>query len=581
MNFSACAVIPIYNHGSTIEMVVSAVQERGLKCFIIDDGSDQITRELLQKIIGSNPKITLVTFPENKGKGIAVTTGFKEAHAAGFSHALQIDADGQHDFDDIDRLVALGKQYPLDLISGHPSYDSSIPKARLYGRYITHFWVWIETLSFKIKDSMCGFRLYPLAASCQLKEESYIGARMDFDTEIMVKLFWRGVNVRYLVTKVIYPVGGVSHFRALADNVAITKMHTRLFFGMLWRLPTLLRRKQFGEQLSQENENSPAKKVHWSSQKERGHSWGLTFILKSYSLLGRRFFLIMLYPIIGYFFLTGKDAKRSSYDFLTRVYKQDKKALARPPKLIDSFWHFMSFGRAAVDKLSSWMGDIKSGIVAFERRDDFDELVASKKGAVFIGSHLGNLELGRALSKFESDLVINAIVFSDHAEKFSRQLKRANPEYDFNLIQISSFGPDMAMRLKEKIDRGEILVIVGDRTSTSVAGRVCYAPFLGEPAPFPQGPFIIASLMECPVYLMFCMQQCEQYIIHFEKFAKDGIDLPRKERQQQLQQVIERYAKRLQYYALKYPFQWFNFFDFWNSDDTLRNNATESLSSNE
>jgi predicted LPLAT superfamily acyltransferase/GT2 family glycosyltransferase len=580
MNFSACAIIPIYNHGETIAAVVGAVQAQGLKCFVIDDGSDETTQASLRQLIQIYPNLTLLRLPENQGKGVAVTTGFKAAYAAGFTHGLQIDADGQHAFDDVDELVTLGKQYPNELISGLPIYDDSIPKARLYGRYVTHFWVWIETLSFQIKDSMCGFRLYPLAACCELMDKTHIGTHMDFDTEMMVKLYWQGVSVKFLPTKVIYPQDGISHFRALQDNIAISKMHVRLFWGMLWRSPMLLWRKCFSKQSSLVQKKQ-IKNQHWSKQQERGHHLGLAFTLKAYKLLGPSVFRIMLYPIIGYFFITGRAARRYSQQFLNRVYQFDNQSLTKKPGLMDSFSHFMSFGRAGVDKLSSWMGDVKPETVCFDKRQVFDGLVAEKKGAVFIGSHLGNLELGRALSKYESNLVINAIVFSDNAQKFSDQLKQTNPEYDVNLIQISTLGPDMAMRLKSKVEQGEILVIVGDRTSTSVAGRVSYASFLGEVAPFPQGPFIIASLMECSVYLMFCMQDGDNYKLYFESFADQGIRLPRKQREQVLQQVIERYALRLQYYALKYPFQWFNFFDFWNSDNVKRTSDARSLSSSE
>lgn len=574
MIFAACAIIPIYNHGKTVAAVVDAVIAEGLKCFIVDDGSDQATKLELEKIKQNHPKIHLQHLPQNQGKGVAVLIGFKAAYEAGFSHGLQIDADGQHAFEDISKLIELGKQYPQDLISGLPIYDQSIPKARLYGRYVTHFWVWVETLSLQIKDSMCGFRLYPLADCYELMSKAYIGRHMDFDTEIMVKLFWQGVEVKYLPTKVIYPEDGISHFRALKDNIAISKMHTRLFFGMLWRAPKLLWRR-----ITKKKSNKSL--IHWSKQQERGSHLGLAFTLKAYRLLGRKFFMLMLYPIIGYFFVTGKTARKASQDFLTRAYQTDGAAFARKPKLKDSFHHFMNFGRSSVDKISSWMGDIKPETVIFDEREALNKLVSAKKGAVFIGSHLGNLELGRALADHDTNLNINAIVFSDNAENFTAELKRANPEYAVNLIQISNLDPAMAMRLKQKIEQGEILVIVGDRTSTSVAGRVCHAPFLGEPAPFPQGPFIIASLMECPIYLMFCVQQQNHYRIYFETFAPKGILLPRKQREQVLQQTIERYAKRLQYYALKSPFQWFNFFDFWNSDNVKRVEHVAQLSSNE
>ncbi|OSM49757.1 acyltransferase, partial [Aeromonas salmonicida subsp. salmonicida] len=157
-------------------------------------------------------------------------------HGLGFSHALQVDADGQHDLADIPALLAEAHRDPEALISGRPVYDDSVPKGRLYGRYITHVWVWIETLSFTIKDSMCGFRVYPLAASCALLEQVALGRRMDFDTEVMVRLHWAGVAVRFVPTRVIYPADGSSHFQLWRDNRDISWMHTRLVCRLLWDL---------------------------------------------------------------------------------------------------------------------------------------------------------------------------------------------------------------------------------------------------------------------------------------------------------------------------------------------------------
>ena len=132
------------------------------------------------------------------------------------------------------------------MISGCPIYDSSVPKHRYLSRYITHFWVWVETLSFDIVDSMCGFRVYPLSAVEDLMSKQTLGKRMDFDIEILVRLYWQGVKVTFLPTQVIYSENGVSHFRALHDNVGISWLHTRLFFGMLLRSPKLLWRKVVG-----------------------------------------------------------------------------------------------------------------------------------------------------------------------------------------------------------------------------------------------------------------------------------------------------------------------------------------------
>jgi len=162
------------------------------------------------------------------------------AQAAGHTPAVQVDADGQHDVRDIPRLLALAAAQPQALVTGVPIYDESVPRSRLYGRYVTHFWVWVHTLSFRIRDSMCGFRVYPLEASLAIWNAGGVGRRMDFDTDILVRLHWRGAAIVELPTHVTYPLDGVSHFDLLRDNLRISWMHTRLFFGMLRRLPRLL-----------------------------------------------------------------------------------------------------------------------------------------------------------------------------------------------------------------------------------------------------------------------------------------------------------------------------------------------------
>ena len=217
-----------------------------LPCLIVDDGSGAETALLLDELVARHAWITLLRLPLNQGKGGAVIQGLRQAAALGFTHALQLDADGQHDLADVPRLLAEAREYPQALISGAPVYDESVPKGRLYGRYATHVWVWINTLSLAIADSMCGFRAYPLAATIAMLDRESVGLRMDFDIEIIVRLHWAGVPVRNLPTRVTYPLDGVSHFDLWRDNVRISRMHARLFFGMLPRAPGLLARRLRG-----------------------------------------------------------------------------------------------------------------------------------------------------------------------------------------------------------------------------------------------------------------------------------------------------------------------------------------------
>jgi len=241
--YKPCAVIPVYRHGKPLRAVVEGLLARGLPVFVVDDGNEAETRADIQAVKDAIPEVELVTLPENRGKGGAVLAGFRAAFALGYTHAFQIDADGQHDLGPVESFLAASRARPGDAICGYPVYDESVPSARKNGRKVTNFWVAIETLSLGVKDAMCGFRLYPLRETLAIANRKRLSERMTFDIEILVRLAWAGVALQFVPIKVIYPEGGVSNFRLLQDNIAISAQHARLFFGMLPRLPVLIARK--------------------------------------------------------------------------------------------------------------------------------------------------------------------------------------------------------------------------------------------------------------------------------------------------------------------------------------------------
>lgn len=241
-----CAVVPVFDHEGAIGETTAGLRRHGLRVILVDDGSGPACAAELQRISGFDPAVSLVRLPENRGKGAAVLAGLKAAAAQGYSHALQIDADGQHDSSDVPRFLAASEAEPLALICGRPLFDASVPRHRLYLRYLTHVMVWLNTLSFDIPDSMCGLRVYPLSVVLPVLEAEPPGSRMDFDVEVLVRLHWHGMAMHWLPTRVSYPLDGRSHFRLVRDNWLITLMHTRLFFGMLRRAPGMVARRRRG-----------------------------------------------------------------------------------------------------------------------------------------------------------------------------------------------------------------------------------------------------------------------------------------------------------------------------------------------
>ena len=565
-------VIPNYNHHIAIEKTLTDLAQYQLPCYLVDDGSDEQTRYILQALADKFSWVTLIQHPYNRGKGAAVMSGLRQAYRDGFSHALQVDADGQHNLADIPLMISASEQQPNALISGQPQYDESVPKGRLYGRYITHFWVWVETLSFDIQDSMCGFRVYPLAATEQLFSQQALGERMDFDIEVMVKLHWQGTPIVHVPTNVIYPEDGISHFQGVKDNVRISWMHTKLFFGMLGRLPRIIAKQNQSDQSLQTTQ-------HWSAMSERGSFWGIKFLAQCYRLGGHWLCRAVMYPVICYFFITGKTARDASLAFLHRVQQQQPNhpQLNRPVSWRDSLKHFFAFGNAALDRIDAWCDRINLAQVDFNDRHILANQVATGRGAVLIVSHLGNMELCRAISSHQQKVKVNVMVLTQHAENFNKVLQQLNPQSSLNLIHVNELDPSTAMLLQQKVDQGEIVVIAADRTSSSSQGRVTYLPFLGQDAAFPQGPFILASLLDCPVYTLFCIRQHGRYQVYVEHLS-DTLKGPRAGRTARLTDAMTQYSQRLAHFAQLAPMQWFNFFDFWRKDELVTRNHPPSPS---
>jgi len=234
-----CAVIPTYDNPQTIGRVVSEVRRHVPDVIVVDDGSHDAGRRALDEIAAQGAAVVLHR-ERNGGKGSAVKAGLGAALDRGFSHALQIDADGQHDTADIPKFLARAAERPQAAVLGHPVFDATMPRGRRAAHALTNFMVFLQTGGRFIVDPQCGFRIYPVDAALAVRAR---GERMDFDIEIAVRLHWAGVPIVNVPTGVRYlPAadGGTSHFRPVRDNVAISWMHAWLLFNSIpWRLRRL------------------------------------------------------------------------------------------------------------------------------------------------------------------------------------------------------------------------------------------------------------------------------------------------------------------------------------------------------
>ena len=303
--------------------------------------------------------------------------------------------------------------------------------------------------------------------------------------------------------------------------------------------------------------------MHWSDVSERGGVVGMRLLFATYRLLGRRAFTLLLYPVAAYFCVTARGAREASRDYLDRVRERLRATRRAAPVPLTTFRHVLEFGHAVLDKGAMWAGAFPSDEIEFDDPSAFERFRRDGRGALFIGSHLGNLEVLRAFGDTVQGLKVNALVFTRHSPKFNRVLASVSPRALDRTMQVDSLGPDTIATLVAKLRAGEHVAIVADRVSVHHKERSTPALFLGRPAPFPEGPFILASLLGCPVYLLFCLRIGRRYRVFIEPFA-DPLELPRERRRETLERAVARYAERLEAHCLLAPTQWFNFFRFWD-----------------
>ena len=250
MEMKACVLIPSYNTGHLLQETVRGALGVWRDVFVVIDGStDGSDADLESLVSGSDQQLRIIRHPKNKGKGAAVLTGITQAMDEGFTHALTLDADGQHPVDYIQKFMDMGNAHPDALVLGDPIFDDSAPSIRLKGRKISNWWANFDTLWWGIGDSLFGMRLYPLVPLRKVFRSTFGARRFDFDPEVAVRLCWMGGPVINLPTPVRYLTveeGGVSQFKYLRDNILLTWMYFRLLIGFTFRSPLLFFRKITG-----------------------------------------------------------------------------------------------------------------------------------------------------------------------------------------------------------------------------------------------------------------------------------------------------------------------------------------------
>ena len=323
------------------------------------------------------------------------------------------------------------------------------------------------------------------------------------------------------------------------------------------------------------------KPLHWSRQKEQAAGyWLLKFLLTLFRLLPVTILRILAFPVGLFYFLFSKRSRNESRCFLRRAasFTEHPKTAKRCLSFFGPLRHVISFCLAVVEKLQSWGGKFPTRGIIYQD-DDVAKLIEdleNGKGVVLIASHLGNMELLRALVNFDQTRISRKIPITvihdvNVNENFSRMLKELNPDFVMDLVSTKEIGLNTAVVLEEKIAAGGIVTLTGDRTTAGSFGKNVMIPFLGEDAPFSPGPFYLSLLMEAPLYAIFALRRGDlalrpEYSMHIQKMDFTPA-ATKKERTELSISLARAFAKHMEAYCKENPFQWYNFYDFWSEGE--------------
>lgn len=305
-----------------------------------------------------------------------------------------------------------------------------------------------------------------------------------------------------------------------------------------------------------------AQSLHWAAINEASCVAGMRTLFWVCRIFGRWPFRVVLYPVLMWYIATKPAARRVSRTYLARVGRY----APAPQGCIGVLRHFAAFAEAILDKMLLWGGLFDTASVATHGAAPLLEMIAARRGALLVCSHLGNLDLCRVMAHQVPGLKLTVLVHTRHAQSFNAMLARIDPRSGLNLMQVTEMTPATAMLLAERVARGEFVVIAGDRVPVAAGGRVAHADFLGARAAFPVGPYVLASVLDCPLYTLFARRDGARHALYFDCLA-ESVRLPRKGREAALDALAGQFAARLEYHCVRSPLEWFNFYDFWQAPD--------------
>lgn len=527
-------LIPTYNNVGSVGAVTKKALRHGLTVLVVDDGSTDGSGDAARRA-GAQ----VVTHPRNLGKGAALLTGMRALARLGHTHAICLDADGQHDADDIPAFAAAVAEEPVAVHAGVRDL-STAPERSRFGRKFSNFWIHVET-GWRVADSQCGFRAYPIAPVLALALD---GGRYEMEVEVLTRLLWAGVPVRDLPCRVHYPPPEerVTSFRPFWDNVRISWVNTQLVIERLLWPPRWFPRI------------AASGRARWTGE-SRGTAWGWRFVLALLRTLGRRPAYAFVDLLAAWYVLFAPGPRRALGPYVAR-------ALPGVSATRGAARIFRNFGHAIVDRLAWTSGGPGTFTYTSEGAEHLVDAFAGREGALVLSAHIGNIEVSAAQHGGNAERVkkLHIVRFDaqgDHGRGLVAQLPE---EWRPHFIPVNRAEGFATLTVLRALREGQIVAMMGDRL---IDDRTVTVDFLGAPCAFPAGPWMLAALARVPVIVAGCFKEGpDQYRLIASPPMRVQFDRARS-REEQVQAWAQAFADTLATWVRRYPDQYYNFFDAW------------------
>ncbi|MFH1438381.1 MAG: glycosyltransferase [Pseudomonadota bacterium] len=541
VKFSPCVIIPVYNNEGTVKDVARTCIDQGLPVIVVDDGSTDGSGDR----VGDMQGVTVERLETNRGKGSALRAGFRLAGEKGYTHAVTCDADGQHDPHEIPLLLEAARRNPPAIIVGNRAMaKAGAPGSSRFGRAFSNFWLRVQT-GRKVGDAQCGFRVYPVDTFNLLGTRCM---RYELEHEVLVRAAYNRVGFVDVPVSVTYADKIVSHFRKLRDNVRFSLLNASLTIIRWTGLFLIMRRRAL-------------RKKGWVHQKTLGTPAGYAFFRCMYRLTGRRVAYAWLRLIMVYYNLfSPRLAREASAAYLKKRFPDASPAQIRMLRKK----HFREFAQTILDRVIIGARGFDDFKIRSDGIEHIEDAKNEGKGILLLGAHMGNFEVGGfALS--DTGMKIKIVGIRKELERIGKYLHShyRDKKIPMDMLTIRDDDSFSFLEIPKALERGEILAILADRMwgESSVS-----CPILGHEARFPAGPFMIASITGAPIVSWFVVKDAPD-TYHF--YGMPPFHVPRarrKEREKVLKQAVGNYVANIEKILQKYPFAWYNFYDFWEED---------------